>query len=56
MVAEGVETEEQRVMVASMGCDAAQGHLFSEPVDARRIAELARGKPAKHPSVVREPS
>ncbi len=54
VVAEGVETEEQRAQMVAMGCDAAQGHLFSEPVDARRIAELARGKTAKHGSVVRE--
>ena len=54
VVAEGVETEEQRALMVAMGCDAAQGHLFSEPVDARRIAELARGKTAKHGSVVRE--
>jgi len=56
VVAEGVESEEQRALVASLGCDAAQGHLFSEPVDARRIAELARGKPVKQASVVPEAS
>ncbi len=32
VIAEGVETEEQRVMLASQGCLAYQGYLFSRPL------------------------
>ena len=40
VVAEGVETEEQRRMLAAQGCDAAQGYLFSRPVEAVDIGAL----------------
>jgi EAL domain-containing protein (putative c-di-GMP-specific phosphodiesterase class I) len=32
VVAEGVEGEAQRALLAAMGCDAAQGYLFSRPL------------------------
>ena len=34
VVAEGVETEEQRVALAGLGCDAIQGYLISHPLPA----------------------
>jgi diguanylate cyclase (GGDEF)-like protein len=40
VVAEGIETEEQRREVILVGCDYAQGHLFSDPVDAGGLAAL----------------
>ncbi len=37
VVAEGVEDERTRDRLASMGCDIAQGYLFSRPVSAERF-------------------
>jgi EAL domain-containing protein (putative c-di-GMP-specific phosphodiesterase class I) len=41
IIAEGVETEAQRAFLAGIGCDHWQGYLFSRPVDARTLEELA---------------
>jgi EAL domain-containing protein (putative c-di-GMP-specific phosphodiesterase class I) len=40
VVAEGVETEVQRDMVASLGCGGAQGFFFSRPVVAAAVPYL----------------
>ncbi len=40
VVAEGVETEEQRLDLVAAGCEAAQGFIFSRPVPSAKIAEL----------------
>ncbi|HEX6703414.1 MAG TPA: EAL domain-containing protein [Albitalea sp.] len=43
VVAEGVETEAQRDFLMSLGCDCAQGYLYSVPVEASVIEDwLAR--------------
>jgi EAL domain-containing protein (putative c-di-GMP-specific phosphodiesterase class I) len=39
-VAEGVETAYQHGHVAELGCDLAQGYLFSRPVDAETVMAL----------------
>ncbi len=42
VVAEGVEKEAERELVAIWGCEEAQGYLFSRPVPADEAAELWR--------------
>ncbi|PRY13966.1 putative bifunctional diguanylate cyclase/phosphodiesterase [Kineococcus rhizosphaerae] len=41
VVAEGVERPEQVELLRSLGCDLGQGFLFSRPVPAAAVAELA---------------
>jgi diguanylate cyclase (GGDEF)-like protein len=50
-VAEGVETDEQHQHVAELGCDLAQGYLFSRPVDAETVMALMTGLDAAAPSI-----
>ena len=40
VVAEGVETEEQRALLACLGCDAGQGFLHSRPMPPSALAGL----------------
>ena len=40
VVAEGVETEDQAARLKVLGCDEAQGYLFSRPLPAEDIAKL----------------
>lgn len=42
VVAEGVETEQQRDLLARIGCDYAQGFLFSRPVSVEEFEKLLR--------------
>jgi diguanylate cyclase (GGDEF)-like protein/PAS domain S-box-containing protein len=47
VIAEGVESSEQRAQMEALGCEGAQGHFFAEPSDAGRIAELAHAGAAQ---------
>ena len=42
-VAEGIETAEQHELLTDHGCDYAQGYLYSRPVPAAAMMELAAG-------------
>ena len=44
--AEGVETEQQRVLLRLAGCDEMQGYLFSKPVPRDEIDRLLAARPA----------
>jgi EAL domain-containing protein (putative c-di-GMP-specific phosphodiesterase class I) len=45
VVAEGVETDAQRVFLARHDCDIAQGYLFARPVEAAEIETMLRPQP-----------
>ncbi len=44
VIAEGVETEQQRDLLASYGCDYGQGWLYSKAVPAEQFEDLLRGQ------------
>ena len=50
VIAEGVETEQQRGFLLSNGCDEMQGYLFSRPLPPEQLAALLlRSTGAEHP-------
>ncbi len=60
VVAEGVETERQCEILATLGCDEFQGYLFARPMDAERLViwvagDYRRTGPSPEVVVSREP-
>ena len=49
ILVEGVETEEQKNLVAGLGCDYCQGYYFSKPVPAKEFIEYVRKFNSSHP-------
>ncbi len=43
VIAEGVETDKQRLHLGKLGCQQMQGHLFSPAVEADRAVEMVKG-------------
>ena len=41
IVAEGIETRSQAELLRSLGCELAQGFLFSRPIEADQITNVA---------------
>ena len=56
VVAEGVETERQRDILLTLGCDEFQGYLFARPMDADRLALWAAGEASTQPYVEKRAS
>jgi EAL domain-containing protein (putative c-di-GMP-specific phosphodiesterase class I) len=44
VVAEGVETAAQSVMLSSLKCDALQGYLFAKPMSAAKFGDVLRAE------------
>ncbi len=44
VIAEGVETEQQAELLKHIGCEMAQGYLFSRPVQPKAIEQLLRSQ------------
>ena len=49
LVAEGVETEAQAGFLAGLGCESAQGFLFSRPLPAAAVTDWLRAGPFPRP-------
>ena len=45
MIAEGIETETERELLAGMGCQFGQGYLLSVPVDVNAAAVMLKRGP-----------
>ena len=51
VVAEGIETEEQRQVLFDLGCDIGQGYLFSRPIPPGQLTSLLAKQPFVSPKL-----
>ena len=49
VVAEGIETEAERMRLAELACDLAQGYLIGRPLPADELEQLVRSDAQTHP-------
>ncbi len=45
VLAEGVETRQQRDQLAACGCDLIQGYFYSKPLPFKQLIEFSEQKP-----------
>jgi diguanylate cyclase (GGDEF)-like protein/PAS domain S-box-containing protein len=55
LIAEGIETKDQAVMLQTMDCESAQGYLFSKPMPAAAAEEFLRDRQSTPASSLAEP-
>jgi EAL domain-containing protein (putative c-di-GMP-specific phosphodiesterase class I) len=51
VIAEGVETEEQRLLLAQLGCQLCQGYLYSQPLPIKAFENFLMHHSSKTPSI-----
>jgi diguanylate cyclase (GGDEF)-like protein/PAS domain S-box-containing protein len=56
VIAEGVETEEQRAFLARQGCHRYQGYLFCRPLPMEQLERFMQGLPGGGAALTPEPS
>jgi EAL domain-containing protein (putative c-di-GMP-specific phosphodiesterase class I) len=55
VVAEGIETQEQEMLLTQMGCRVLQGYLFAKPLPAHQIHELMHAESNVKPKLAVQP-
>jgi len=58
LIAEGIETSEQRDLLCGLGCDSLQGYLFGKPQSAEELVQQPREQfaPSRQPAAANEPT
>jgi EAL domain-containing protein (putative c-di-GMP-specific phosphodiesterase class I) len=56
IVAEGVETEYEALMMSHFGCTELQGYYFSKPVEASQLGPLIEQFEPRHMAPIGEPA